>query len=430
MNAPKCEEKPGRVISGSDRKLFREVVGRYAEIARSDVIAERIRLWKKHNSLRPERPMLLVFPEGSWGEIFQNAPELQRPHCQDPLLASMEWPILSAIYAYEHFQTDNAADLFLRVPKTISNTGWGLAPRIFKSSEDRGAWKHDPVVLELSDLKKLRMPDVVYDEKKSMEDFELVRDLVGDLIEVRSTGMAQVSFHLMSKWAEFRGLEEIMMDMVENPEWTHEAIGFLAEGNRRLVEQYEKMGLLELNNDNTYHSTGGNGWTDELPAPGFTPGHVRPIDMWVSAEVQELTMVSPGMHEEFALRYERELIEPFGLAGYGCCDDLTLKIADVLKAPNMRRISISPYADVDRCAPQLGSRCIFSWKPRPTDLVGEFHPEGIRKYIRHTLEVAAEHHCVLEMILKDTHTCEGHIERFDAWCKIAREEVGTMFGGV
>jgi hypothetical protein len=27
------------------------------------------------------------------------------------------------------------------------------------------------------------------------------------------------------------------------------------------------------------------------------------------------------------------------------------------------------------------------------------------------------------MILKDTHTCEHHPERFDRWTKIAREEV-------
>ena len=429
MSHRQQKESAGRVISDTDRQRFRELVGRYAGIARSEGMAERIRLWKKHNSLRPEHPMFLVFPEGSWGEIFQTAPELQTPRCQDPLLASIEWQLQSALYTHDHFQTDNTVDLFLRVQKTVSDTGWGLTPKVTRSNAERGAWKHDPVILELSDLKKLSLPDVIYDEKKSLEDVELVRDLVGDLIEVRSTGVAHVSFHLMSQWAQFRGLEETMMDMVENPEWLHEAIGFLADGNRRKVEQYEKMGLLELNNDNTYHSSGGNGWTDELPAPGFTPGHVRPIDMWASAEVQELTMVSPEMQEEFALRYERELLKPFGLSGYGCCDDLTLKIADVLKAPNMRRISISPYADVDRCAPQLGGRCIFSWKPRPTDLVGDFRPDSIRKYIRHTLEVAAEHHCVLEMILKDTHTCEGRIERFDDWCKIAREEVGAMFGG-
>jgi hypothetical protein len=36
------------------------------------------------------------------------------------------------------------------------------------------------------------------------------------------------------------------------------------------------------------------------------------------------------------------------------------------------------------------------------------------------------HECVLEIILKDTHTCEHHPERFDAWCRIARKEVTRL----
>jgi hypothetical protein len=36
--------------------------------------------------------------------------------------------------------------------------------------------------------------------------------------------------------------------------------------------------------------------------------------------------------------------------------------------------------------------------------------------------------CVFEMILKDTHTCEHHPERFDAWTRIAREEMQDMAG--
>jgi len=32
----------------------------------------------------------------------------------------------------------------------------------------------------------------------------------------------------------------------------------------------------------------------------------------------------------------------------------------------------------------------------------------------------------VEVILKDTHTCEGHPERFDEWCRIAREEIRRL----
>jgi hypothetical protein len=45
----------------------------------------------------------------------------------------------------------------------------------------------------------------------------------------------------------------------------------------------------------------------------------------------------------------------------------------------------------------------------------------VREYIRHTLDTSRD--CVIEMILKDTHTCENRPERFNEWTRIARELV-------
>jgi hypothetical protein len=143
--------------------------------------------------------------------------------------------------------------------------------------------------------------------------------------------------------------------------------------------------------------------------------------MWASAESQELAQVSPAMHRRFALEYEKRLLAPFGLNGYGCCEDLTQKLDDVLTIPNIRRVSISPWADVDACAAKIGKRCIFSWKPHPGRLVGDFNPDLVRREIRHTLDVTRG--CVIEMILKDTHTCEHRPERFREWTRIARKLV-------
>jgi hypothetical protein len=55
-------------------------------------------------------------------------------------------------------------------------------------------------------------------------------------------------------------------------------------------------------------------------------------------------------------------------------------------------------------------------------------PEGaweaaVRKYIRRALEITQREGCVLEIVLKDTHTCEHRPERFDRWTQIARQEI-------
>lgn len=74
---------------------------------------------------------------------------------------------------------------------------------------------------------------------------------------------------------------------------------------------------------------------------------------------------------------------------------------------------------MDVSAERLQGHYIFSWKPRPTFLVGAFDEQAVHGYIQHTLEVSRG--CVIEMILKDTHTCENHPERFTRWTSIARD---------
>jgi hypothetical protein len=372
-------------------------------------------MWKRHNALQRVRPMILVFPEGSWGELLPDS-ALQ---CQDETARRIEWTLRSRLYCPQHLHDDMVIEKEWVVGKAITHTGWGLEPKSIPATEARGAWKFDPVIQSPEDLQKLRFPEVSLDEEATKQRLEEAQALFGDILDVKLKGIAHVSFHPMGIYTRLRGLEETMMDMVANPGWLHDAMAFLEEGYHRTVQQYIDLNLLSLNNDGTYHSSGGNGYSDELPKPGFDPGRVRPCDLWASAEAQELALVSPEMHHEFAMQHEKRLLAPFGLNGYGCCEDLTRKLDDVLTIPNIRRISISPFADVDKCAEKLGREAIFSWKPHPSHLVGEFNADFIRRYIQHTCDVTRD--CIVEMILKDTHTCEHHPERFTRWTAIARE---------
>lgn len=402
-------------FSTKEITLLRDLARKVAEVASLPIMAERRAMWKRHNALRRVRPMILVFPEGAWGELLPES----ALKCTDEKARRMEWNLRSRLYYHKHLRDDTVIEREWVVGKAIKHTGWGLEPKQIPSTEARGAWKFDPVLKSPDDLKKLRFPEVSHDEEATHQALAEAQELFGDILDVKLKGIAHISFHPMALYVRLRGLNEAMMDMAAEPKMVHDAMAFFEEGHRRLVQQYEALNLLSLNNDGTYHSSGGNGYTDELPKPGFNPGRVRPCDMWASAEAQELALVSPEMHEEFALQYERRLLAPFGLNGYGCCEDLTRKLHLVLTIPNIRRISISPFADVDRCAEQLGAKAIFSWKPHPSHLVGEFDPARLRAYIQHTCDVTRG--CVVEMILKDTHTCEGRPERFTRWTEIARD---------
>jgi hypothetical protein len=407
-----------------ERTILRNLANKIADIAVKPIMEPRRQLWRQHNSLKSTYPMMLLFPEGSWQELLPESVLL----CRGPEAREIEWNLRHRIYTHEHFQDDTVIEAEWVVPAVIHSTGWGLESQLKRTEEFRGGYCIEPVLKNREDLKKMHFPELTYDEGATQHKVAQMQDLLGDILDVKFKGRAHISFHLTYQYIFVRGTNELFMDMATEPEFVHEFMNFLMEGNLHEFKQWEDFNLLSLNNDNTYNTTGGNGYTDELPKPGFDANRVRPEDLWASAEAQELAGVSPEMHNEFALKYEKQLLERFGLTGYGCCEDLTHKLDYVFTIPNIRRISCSPWADVPKCAEKLKGNYIFSWKPNPAHLVGAFNPGLVRKYIRGAVEVARAHGCVFEMILKDTHTCENQPNRFDDWAQIGREVIQDVAG--
>jgi hypothetical protein len=406
-----------------ERRVLRELARRVKEASSDPRMAERRRHWTLHNDLETCPPIVWLSPEGAWRELLPDS-LLQS---QGPESRAMEWELRMRLYRYEHFDDASVIEARWEVPKAIEIGGWGIQAEWTHSPDTFGARKFKPVIFAPADLERLRMPVVTHDEKESTRRLLSAQDAVGDILDVVQVGQTHVSVHLMNLYTSWRGLEETMMDMCDQAQMLHDAMAFITEGHRGIIRQLEEQDLLSLNNNDTYHSSGGKGWTTKLPAADFDGRHVRPRDMWASAEAQELALVSPRMHREFAMEYEKTLLAPFARNGYGCCEDLTRKLDDVLTIPNIRRVSISPWAEVDACAAKLGGACIFSWRPNPAHLVGRFDEKAIKAYLAHTVAAARENGCHLEMILKDTHTCENHSERFDRWARLAQEAVGEAW---
>ena len=231
---------------------------------------------------------------------------------------------------------------------------------------------------------------------------------------------------MMKMYSSFRGINQMYMDFYENPDFVHKFLEILTNGYLKMTNNALEQGLLELNNDSSYQSSGGKSYTNELPQDDYK-GNIRFADLWASAESQELSGVSPTMHKEFALNYEKRILRLFGLNGYGCCEPLHFLIDDILQVPNMRRISVSPFADYKIAAEKLGDRAIYSFKPNPAHLVGNFDKKTVYEYIKEVVTVGKKNGCKIEIILKDTHTCENHPERFIQWLEAAREAIDEIY---
>lgn len=428
------------MINSEERKIIRELAKKVSDIADLPIMGQRREMWKKHNRLEHLKPMLLVFPEGAWHELIPGSVL----KCENDLAREIEWKLLARIFRHEKINDDFVVEKEWYVQKDITNTGWGIEPGQSVANNNSGsawtfdttighvprtwdrsfqfngkAWGFDPVINEPKDLKKIKFPEVIYNEKNSLKNYEITQELFGDILDVKLVGKNFIQFTLMEFYCLLRGLEQVMFDMYDEPEMLHEAMSILEEGNRRLVQQYYDMNLLSLNNNGTYHSSGGVGYSTELPKDGYDSKKIRPCDIWASAESQEMSEVSPQMHYEFAMKYEKRLLEPFGLSGYGCCEALDDKLDYLMSFPNLRRISISPWANVAKCAEKIKDRYIFSWKPNPAYIAIGYNTEVITKYVKDTL--ASTKGCAMEIILKDTHTCENQPLRFGNWVKMVRD---------
>jgi hypothetical protein len=201
-------------FTAKDRERLRDLAKKVAQIASLPVMAERVRLWKKLNMLKPERPMMLVFPEGSWRELLPES----ALSCEGAEARQFEEWLRMRLVHHELFRDDTVIERTWNVGKAVSHTGWGIEPKHVASADATGAFGFDPVVKELKDLKKLRLPKVLYDEKKSQQDLAFAQDLFGDILDVKLKGLTHVSFHLMGTYIHLRGLNEILLDMYENPQ--------------------------------------------------------------------------------------------------------------------------------------------------------------------------------------------------------------------
>ena len=412
-------------MTKNDRTAIRDLAKRVAEIAAWPEQEEKRRLWYAQNSLRAPRPLVFCSPEGSWIELI---PE-ESLACKEEQAREIERELRRAVYAQQHFADDRVCDDVYRVGHAAPRPSWGLEPTFHHTETERGSYVWDPPIKTRADIDRLQTPTVVVDREATRRNLEFHQDLLGDILRVELHGDWWWALGLVDEWARLRGITQMFLDMSDDPALMHAGMQRLMEGKLAWLDSLEGQGLLGLNNGNDYVGSGGLGFTDGLPSSGFA-GKVRLVDMWGFCEAQTFSEVGPARHEEFGLRYQLPILERFGLNCYGCCEPLHLKLDLLLRqVPRLRRVSVSPWADKRISAEKLGARAIYSWKPNPAYLAGvDFDADLGRRDIRETSGICRTHGCALEIILKDTHTCNHQPWRFDAWTQIAMEEAEQVAG--
>ena len=416
--------KPGEIfISKKDKLLLRELAAKVAELAARPLEKEKRNLWVNHNSLKSFQPVIFADPENGWNEIITS----EMIQCYGKLARRWEMILRKEIYWAQSICDDKVIEPYFNVGYSYSEGDWGVPIMQDRSKvEDGGSFIFRTVIKDLKDIKKIHFPGLFIDFKNTQKTVELAEMTFGDLLKVRLKNRWWWSLGLTLWFTALRGLENMYLDFIDNPELTKNLLNIISTGIMERLDFLENNGFLFLNNDDSYVGSGGFGYTEELPTDSFDGIKVRTQDMWGFAESQETLNVSPKMFEEFVFKYQIPILGQFGLNCYGCCEPLE-PIWNIIKyIPNLRRISVSPWSDLKIMARLLEDKYIFSMKFPPSYISSpDIDIDFIRKKLRYALEVTGG--CVLEIIMKDNHTLGNNPANLTKWVEITRDEIALNF---
>ncbi len=411
----------------TDREILRRLASDVVDIADDPVQQEKIDAWKKCNSLAPERPMLWI-TEIPWGEFADDVEELNCV-CAEKRNRDIEFEFRRRIFMHRRLPCDEVIDGVFYLPKRIEGLGFGVDISEQQIEHGSGTYirshHYEPVISGFEDIEKVRIPKVVYHEEETLREKEYLEGIFGDILKIELQGPRQSWFPAWDMIVRWTGVTESLMALMERPEYIHALMRRVTDSMLSRMDQLEEKNLLDYPHPLARVGSGAASYTDELPQPDADPEHIRGIDQWGGATAQIFGEVSPGMHEEFALNYENEVMKRCGLNYYGCCEGLHDKMELMAKIPRLRKISISPWCDVAKAAENAARKYVFSHKPSPAILAEDkFDVERARRDLTERLEKSGDMPC--EIIMKDISTVRGDVARVIAWCEMAYDLVRSQ----
>lgn len=395
-----------------EREYVRELARKIAEIAASLENQRIMQRWRDVNGMRkPDRYPVWCRPTGAlWPQLLPEDSLV----CKDPWLRAVEYGFKQTLVKND-IGDDTPVEDYFAVGAALEfdpPNMWGVDIGRHDSSTPDGAWAYDPPLKTADDFDKLRIPNVSYNEKNTQEALSHAHDVLGDILPVKLVCGVPINATLCSTAADLRGLGEMMMDMIAEPELMHRLMSYLRDSALNIMHQVLGMGIMTPNNIGPMQLSDPIG-----PAP--EDGKISYKNMWVGANAQEYEQVSTAMWKEFLLDYQRPIMDQFGWAAYGCCENLTHKMEGVLTIPNLRVFVSSAWTDLDKVVELVGSNYVIMWRQKATDVVFPDDVSDIKRHLEDGLRKLKG--CYVQIVLRELQTLAGHPDRLHVWTKLAKD---------
>lgn len=408
------------MILERDKRIVRELAKRYMDQVCTEKQEKILRRCRDTNDLKIVRPPV-VLDEIPWYQMDMDG-ELTCL-CEDARVREVELYFRKALYYMKHFKADNLYRPFFPIDRTMESTGMGIELQCadLKRTDDTNnivSREFVDVLEDESALELLHDPEFTLRPDIDAENMEFHTALLGDAIPVKLYGVGVFGNAPWDDITFLRGVEPIMMDMYDRPEYLHAiAQKFLSAANARM-DFIEKNMEVE-NFCCSLHCTPG-----QVSDPAPNDKRIT----WYRGMAQSFGIISPAMFKEFEVDYIKALAERCAYTYYGCCEPLDDKIQVLKEISNLRKLGCSPWANVEKCAEQIGRDYVLSRKPNPANVAIKTDPEVIRREIEETVKACQKYGCACDITLKDISTVSNRPENLIVWAKTVSDVLDRYYG--
>ena len=423
------------------------LVDRVLEASEDSRYIEKKEMWTRHNRLErtAKTPVYVCLKRGSgtnanpvtWSELIPFETRLS----EDALEREIELQLRQKLYKHDNIPDDEVLSTTVwvgavraaaegdekdvasgrigssfdveHVDGAAAGPLWGMPFVETRVGGPGGAYAVEPAVVEDSDLDRLHWPPYRIDERATAELRDRAAEMVGGRLPVKVATDA-VGCSPTETMISLMGMEAMLYGVIDRPEFMHRIMDFVTEGTIKYQLAREATGGVDYEQSWNYRVP-----YEELPADA-DPHSLS--SCWPLVAAQSMCGISPAMYEEFVQPYHARLTQHLGQnrVYYHGCEDLTEKIPSILKLPNLRRLHISPWTDLERASELVQRDFVMEVVPHPDTLYGQT-PEEMRAWLERAMDIAGD--LVIDLVLGEIETVMGEPDVLSTWTKIAQEVV-------
>lgn len=257
---------------------------------------------------------------------------------------------------------------------------------------NREAWIKGPVINSEEDLARMTLPDFYKSGlmPRIHRFYEEISELLAGRLPVMFPTWNRGPFCIA---AHLRGMENILVDMLINPDFVHRLMRFIVDTEKAWVTERAKF----LNQP----IAKGKIYDDEIDSP----------------------TLRPKLYDEFILPYEIELAEFYGGLNYWhSCGNTTPFYGSISMLPGLDMFHVGPWSDVKKADETFGPDVALDVCLNPQADVLEAGEEQMRQKVASVISAARG---VPLSIRADgfmvVHSVEEDVAKIDAWLRIAQE---------